>query len=503
MFRKVLVANRGEIAVRILRACTELGISTVAIYSDVDRNALHVRRADEAYLVGSAPARDSYLRGDRIIEIAKRVGAEAIHPGYGFLAENADFAQACLDAGIQFVGPRPHTMRRMGDKLEARRAALAADVPVVPGCYEPLRDEKHALAVAAEVGYPVLVKAAAGGGGKGMRAVRSPAEMPSAFRAASSEALSAFGNGTLYLEKMLEEVRHIEFQLLADNYGNVVHLGERECSIQRRHQKLIEESPSTALDQALREEMGRMAVRAAAAVGYQSAGTVEFLLDRDRRFYFLEMNTRLQVEHPVTEMVTGIDIVIEQLRMAAGRKLRYEQQDIQPRGSAIECRVSAEDPYNSFLPSIGRITGVYEPSGAGVRVDSGIYEGFEVSLYYDPMIAKLVVAGETRGQAIRRMARALSEYKIMGIKTNIPFHQRVMDTASFIGGRFDTAFIERQGDFTGAASPERGRLAALAAAALAYKNRQSSVAKTSAQGNAQPADVSLWKLAARRESLRT
>ena len=502
MFKKVLVANRGEIAVRVLRACAELGISTVAIYSDVDRNALHVRRADEAYPVGGAQARDSYLQGGRIIEIAKRVGAEAIHPGYGFLAENAAFAQACLEAGLAFVGPSPHTMRAMGDKLVARRTMLEADIPVVPGSYEPLRDEKQALEVAEVVGYPVFLKASAGGGGKGMRIVASPAEIRPAFRAASGEARSAFGDSTLYVEKLLEGVRHIEFQLLADNHGNVVHLGERECSIQRRHQKLIEESPSTALDPTLRAEMGKVAVRAAQAVGYQSAGTVEFLLDRDRRFYFLEMNTRLQVEHPVTEMVTGVDIVIEQLRMAAGRKLRYRQESIRPRGWAIECRISAEDPYNSFLPSIGRITGVNEPSGAGVRVDSGVYEGFEVSLYYDPMIAKLVVFGETRGQAIRRMRRALSEYKIMGIKTNIPFHLRVMDTASFIGGRFDTAFLDRQAGLVVSESDERARVAALAAAALAYKNRQSSVAKAGRQGDGQPVDVSLWKLVSRRQGLR-
>ena len=442
MFRKVLVANRGEIAVRIIRACQELGIPTVAVYSEPDRLALHVRYADEAYYIGPAPATESYLRMDRIIQVAKEAGADAIHPGYGFLAENADFAQACRDAGITFIGPPPEAIRAMGDKVQARRTMMAAGVPVVPGTAEGITD-KEALAAAEALGYPILVKAAAGGGGKGMRTVHSPEELPRALAAARREAKAAFGDDRVYLEKLIHPARHVEIQILADEHGHVIHLGERECSIQRRHQKLLEEAPSTAVDSDLRRRMGEVAVRAAQAVGYTNAGTVEFLLGPDGNFYFLEMNTRLQVEHPVTEMVTGVDIVKEQLFVAAGRTLRWRQEDIRMKGWAIECRITAEDPFNNFLPTGGKVTYLHEPSGPGVRVDSSLYGGMEVSLHYDPMVAKLIVWGETREEAILRMRRALEEYRIGGVRTSIPFHIQVMHNDAFIAGRLDTRFVER------------------------------------------------------------
>jgi len=493
MFQKILVANRGEIAVRVLRAGRELGLQTVAVYSDVDRHSLHVRYADEAYCIGTAAPRDSYLRADRIIDVAKRAGAEAIHPGYGFLAENAGFAQACLDAGIAFVGPTPQAIRRMGDKTWARQTMIAAGVPVVPGTYEPLTDEQ-AIIEAERMGYPVLIKAAAGGGGKGMRRVERPGDLTTALRMARHEAQGAFGDDTIYLEKAIEGARHIEFQVLADNYAQVVHLGERECSIQRRHQKLIEESPSRAVDEDLRRRMGETAVRAVRAGEYTSVGTVEFLLDRDGDFYFLEMNTRLQVEHPVTELVTGIDLVREQLRLAAGRRLPYKQEDIKVKGWALECRICAEDPYNSFLPSIGRITDVYEPSGQGIRVDSGIFAGFEVSIYYDPLIAKLLAWGETRGEAILRMKRALSEYKILGIKTTIPLYQKLMNSFSFIGGQFDIYFLEEDFARRDAGEGPHAEVSALAAAAYAYRRRRASLMRSLARQRAQS---SSWKRATR------
>ncbi len=447
MFRKILIANRGEIAVRILRACRELGIQSVAVYSEADRQALHVRLADEAYPLGPAPARESYLRGDKILEIARRCNAEAIHPGYGFLAERADFAAACAEAGLVFIGPRPSAIAAMGDKATARATVAKAGVPVVPGTEGEgaLRDEEL-LALAARIGFPLLIKATAGGGGKGMREVNSLEEMPALLQAARREAEAAFGDGNVYLEKLIEGARHVEFQILADAYGNVIHLGERECSIQRRHQKLIEESPSPLLadDEALRQRMGAVAVQAARAVDYLNAGTIEFLVDKNGQFYFLEMNTRLQVEHPVTEIVTGIDLVVEQIRIAAGQPLRHCQSKIRQRGAAIECRINAEDPYNGFLPSTGRISFIQLPTGPGVRVDSGVTAGFEVSSYYDPLIAKLIVWGETRSQAIVRMRRALEEYRILGIRTNIPFHQTMLATYPFLAGQYDTRFVEEQ-----------------------------------------------------------
>ncbi len=447
MLRKVLIANRGEIAVRIIRACRELGIETVAVFSDVDRHALHVRYADEAYYLGPAPSNQSYLRGDKLINIALEHGADAIHPGYGFLAERADFAQACLDAGLAFVGPNPSSIAAMGDKAIARATVTTAGVPVVPGTEGEgsLKDEEL-IRLAPKIGFPLLIKATAGGGGKGMREVRNPDEMPHLLDSARREAESAFGDGNVYLEKLIEGARHIEFQILADGEGNVIHLGERECSLQRRHQKLLEESPSPFIndDDDFRQMMGEVAVKAAEAVNYNNAGTIEFLVDEDRNFYFLEMNTRLQVEHPITEMVTGIDIVKEQLRIARGRPLSITQDDVEMKGWSIECRINAEDAYNNFLPSIGMITNLILPTGPGIRVDTGVYPGFEITPYYDSLISKLIVYGKTRAEAILRMRRALEEYRVVGVQTNIPFHQRLMDSHRYMGGQFDTRFIEER-----------------------------------------------------------
>ncbi|HEY58521.1 MAG TPA: acetyl-CoA carboxylase biotin carboxylase subunit [Anaerolineae bacterium] len=445
MFNKVLIANRGEIAVRIIRACRELGLQTVAVYSDVDREALHVRYADEAYYLGPPPARESYLRMDKILEIAKKSGAGAIHPGYGFLAERADFAQACADEGIVFIGPKPSSIAAMGDKAVARATVAAAGVPVVPGTEgEGSLSDEELLALAPKIGFPLLIKATAGGGGKGMREVRSLEEMPTLLRQARREAEAAFGDGNVYLEKLIEGARHIEIQLLADQEGHTIYLGERECSIQRRHQKLLEEAPSPFVDEDLRRRMGKVAVRAAQAVGYVNAGTIEFLVDKDKNFYFLEMNTRLQVEHPITEAVTGVDIVKEQIRIARGRPLSYTQEDIKIRGWAIEARINAEDPYNNFMPSIGKVEHVILPTGPGVRVDTGVYPGMEITPYYDPLISKVIVWGETRGHAILRLRRALEEYKIVGVRTNIPFHQNLIEQHRFIAGSFDTRFVEER-----------------------------------------------------------
>ncbi|MFQ5858159.1 MAG: acetyl-CoA carboxylase biotin carboxylase subunit [Anaerolineae bacterium] len=507
MFKKILIANRGEIAVRVLRACHELGVQTVAVYSDVDRSALHVRYADEAHHIGPAQARDSYLRVDKLIDAARKSGAEAIHPGYGFLAENPEFAAACEDAGIAFIGPPADAIAAMGDKVEARRLMKNAGVPVIPGTDPSIGSgqrvdlsDDEILSAAAEIGFPVFVKAAAGGGGKGMRLVSDPTELEHSLGAARREAMGAFGDDRVYLERAIQGARHVEIQVLADSQGNTIHLGERECSIQRRHQKLIEESPSTAINDEIRNQMGDVAVRAAEAVGYRNAGTIEFLVDQDRNFYFLEMNTRLQVEHPVTEFVTGVDIVKEQLRVASGRRLRYTQDDIKLRGHAIECRITAEDPYNNFLPSSGRISSIYEPTGPGVRVDAGVYEGFEVSLYYDPLIAKLIVWGDTRGEALLRMRRALAEYRIIGIQTSIPFHQQVMDITTFISGAYDTSFLDKCFSMISDRHGQHSEVAAIVATLLSHESRQKALAVMTPQHGGER--VSLWKLAGRRGALR-
>ncbi|MBK8482292.1 MAG: ATP-grasp domain-containing protein [Proteobacteria bacterium] len=491
MFKRVLIANRGEIAVRAIRSCRELGITTVAVYSAVDRSSLHVRLADVALPIGPAPARESYLDGDRILEAARRSGAEAIYPGYGFLAENADFAEACAAAGLVFIGPPPAAMRQMGDKIAARELMSRAGVPVVPGTHGAthgaaggagaggqggaadaavgLADADAALLAARALGWPVLLKATAGGGGKGMRAVRGEEELARAFDAARREALAAFGDGTLYLEKLIEGPRHIEIQVLADAAGTTLQLFERDCSLQRRHQKVVEETPSPVLDEATREAMGALALRAARAVGYVGAGTVELLFDRATgSYYFLEMNTRLQVEHPITELCCGVDLVREQLRVAAGERLRWTQEALRPRGAAIECRVYAEDPL-TWLPSPGRISALRQPGGPGVRDDSGVYAGAEISSHYDPLISKLCVWGEDRAQAIARMRRALGEYRVAGIATNLPFLRAVVAQAAFAAGDYDTGSLERHRDELCAAQAQalaEPSPAAVAAAAL-------------------------------------
>ena len=494
MFRKVLVANRGEIAVRVLRACEERGIRTVAVFSEADRSALHVRYADEAYCIGPAPSRESYLRIDKIIDVARKAGVDAIHPGYGFLSERAEFAAACADAGIVFIGPSPAAIEAMGDKITARETVKKRGVPLVPGSERGL-DDAGLMAAAKEIGFPIMIKAAAGGGGKGMRAVHDLGALDGAIGAARREAQAAFGNDEVYLEKLITSARHIEFQILADSHGTTLSLNERECSIQRRHQKLIEESPSVAVDEKLRAEMGKVAIAAAESVGYVNAGTIEFLFDsKDNRYYFLEMNTRLQVEHPVTELVTGIDIVKEQISIAAGRRLRYKQEDIVPKGWAIECRITAEDPFNNFMPSAGRVSYLKEPTGPGVRVESRLYDGAEISLYYDPMVAKLVVWGETRAEAILRMRRALNEYRIGGIKTSIPFHQELMDSPEFMWGTFDTGFLSRRR--IGARrpqSPEHEKLAAVVAAMIAHEEGRQAVVHVGQEGHDGEGTGTMWK----------
>jgi acetyl-CoA carboxylase biotin carboxylase subunit len=497
----VLVANRGEIAVRVMRACRELGIESVAVYSDPDRTALHVRAADHAYHIGPAAAAESYLVIEKLIDVAKRSGAEAIHPGYGFLSERAVFAKACADAGLVFIGPSPHAIEAMGDKVEARKRMIAAGVPVVPGSEDPIERDAEVEKLASEIGFPVMLKAAGGGGGKGMRLVGKKEELSGALRSARSEAKSAFGDDRVYVEKAIVRPRHVEVQVLGDTQGNVIHLYERECSIQRRHQKVIEESPSLAIDQRTREEMGRVAVQAAKAVDYVGAGTIEFLVDPDRRFYFLEMNTRIQVEHPITEAVTGVDLVRAQIEIAAGRPLAYAQKDIVQRGWAIECRIYAEDPENNFLPAPGRIEYLRVPSGIGVRDDSGVYEGFEVSTFYDPILSKLVAWGGTRDEAIGRMLRALDEYVILGPTANVAFHRWALRHPAFRAGEIDTGFIARH--FTPQVLSEGGADAdlALVGAAIAAASRQAAPA-TGPAATAPAAGGSPWRAHARREGLR-
>jgi acetyl-CoA carboxylase, biotin carboxylase subunit len=467
---KVLVANRGEIAVRVIRACREQGIASVAVFSDADREALHVLMADEAYPIGPPPPAESYLAIDKLVRVAKASGADAVHPGYGFLAENAAFAEACGAAGLVFVGPPPAAIRALGDKTAARRIARTLGVPTVPGTFEPVSGPDAMRAAAGEIGYPLMVKAAMGGGGKGMRVVRSESELESALALARSEAAYAFGDGAVYLERYLAEPRHIEVQVLADARGHVIHLGERECSIQRRHQKLVEESPSPFVDGPLRERLGEAACRIAGAAGYVNAGTVEFLVDAERSFYFLEMNTRLQVEHGVTEMVTGIDLVREQLRVAAGEALGHKQADVVLRGAAIECRINAEDPFNGWMPSPGTITGLRAATGPWVRDDSGAYEGYTVPRFYDTLLAKLMVWGVDRAAAISRMARALAEYKVVGILTTIPVLAHIVAHEDFRAGKLSTGFLDRLLP-TLTATRDRARAVAIIAAALAEYER--------------------------------
>jgi len=442
MFHKVLIANRGEIAVRIIRACKELGIKTVAVYSQADIHSLHVKLADESVCIGPPPSALSYLNINAIISAAELTDAEAIHPGYGFLSENPKFAEVCEKCGITFIGPTAESMRIMGDKISARQTVIKQGVPILPGTKDGVHSVEEAIKVAKEIGFPVIIKATAGGGGRGMKIVHSQAALPNAFATARAEAQSGFGNPEVYIERYCEKPRHVEIQILGDKHGNVIHLGERDCSIQRRHQKLIEEAPSTVVTPEIRKAMGDAAVSAAAAVGYNSAGTVEFLVDKQNNFFFMEMNTRIQVEHPVTEMITGVDLVREQIRSAAGIPLRYKQEDIQIRGHAIECRINAEDPFK-FTPCPGKITAYHPPGGFGVRVDSFVYDQYSVVPNYDSLIGKLIVHADTREEAIKRMARALDEYRIEGIKTTIFFHKRIMAHKDFIEGDIDTSFLER------------------------------------------------------------
>ncbi|MGD8191545.1 acetyl-CoA carboxylase biotin carboxylase subunit [Brevibacillus ginsengisoli] len=442
MIQKILIANRGEIAVRIIRACREMGIGSVAVYSEADRESLHVKLADEAYCIGPTPSKDSYLNMTNIMSVATKVGADAIHPGYGFLAENTDFAEICTACGITFIGPDPEAITKMGDKSTAKATMKIAGVPTVPGTEGLVEDISDAIKTANEIGYPVMVKATAGGGGRGMRVAHNDEDLEKAIRQAQSEAKTAFGNPGVYLEKFVEGPRHVEIQVMGDKFGNVVYLGERDCSIQRRHQKLIEEAPSPALSEELRAQMGNAAVAAAKAVNYHGAGTVEFLLDKHGKFYFMEMNTRIQVEHPVTELVTGFDLIKEQIRVAAGMPLSFTQEDVQMNGWAIECRINAENPAKNFMPSPGKIVNYLAPGGYGVRIDSAAYPGYTISPFYDSMIAKIIVWGKDREEAIERMKRALGEFVVDGIHTTIPFHLKVLDHEVFVSGQFDTKFLE-------------------------------------------------------------
>ncbi len=503
MFKKILIANRGEIAVRIIRACHELGIEAVAIYSDVDRDALHVRYADEAYACGPPPAAESYLKAERVIEIAKKSGAEAIHPGYGFLSERGFFPDLCRDAGIVFIGPTGDVMRTMGDKVTARQTMERAGVPIVPGVTERMTDEAAERWIR-DVGPPVMIKASAGGGGKGMRLVRDVSEIRQSLQRARSEARASFGDDGLYIEKFIEEPRHVEIQILADGHGNVIHLFERECSVQRRHQKVIEEAPANRMTPELREKMGEAAVAAAKAVGYQGAGTCEFLVNPQGHFYFLEMNTRVQVEHAITEAITGVDIVKAMIRVAAGEPLGIRQDEVSINGHAIEARIYAEDPDANFAPSPGEILVYRVPGGPGIRVDSGVYQGARVTVHYDPMVAKLVTWGHDRSEAIDRMKRALSEFVVKGIKTSIPFHQRVMRHPKFLDGHYDTGFIDthlKGKEPADAGAGEARRVATMLAAIVAYRRDKERAERLEARPAAGAAE-SAWKLQGRRAQMR-
>lgn len=509
MFNKILIANRGEIAVRVIRACRELGIRSVAVFSEADRLAQHVLMADEAHLIGPPPASESYLKGEKIVEVAKLHGAEAIHPGYGFLSENAEFAQLVNDSGLTWIGPPPEAIEVMGSKTAARKMMMSAGVPVVPGTPEGIEDDEEAADYSRKVGYPVLIKAAMGGGGKGMRVVRKPEELTSALESARRESLNAFGSPIVYIEKYLERPRHIEFQVFADHHGNFIHLGERECSIQRRHQKVVEEAPSPLMTPELREKMGQSAVDAAKACGYRNAGTVEFLVDEDRSYYFLEMNTRLQVEHPVTEMVTGVDLCKLQIKVANGQPLPFDQDEIRINGHAIEVRIYSEDTLNNFLPTTGKIRYLKPPDGFGIREDSGIREGGEISIHYDPMISKLIAWGENRDDAIKRMIRALSEYRITGVRTTIPFGLFVMRNQAFKDGNFDTSFVERELDIEWLRNREKN-WEIIAALAVAWRRHSSngSIMNSNNQADEEPSSNgnvkqhSNWKSCGRKAAMR-
>jgi acetyl-CoA carboxylase biotin carboxylase subunit len=528
MFKKILIANRGEIAVRVIRACHEMGIAAVAVYSDVDRAALHVRKADEAYPIGAAAAPESYLNIGKILDVAARSGADAIHPGYGFLSENAKFARACADAGVKFIGPTAAAMDAMGSKTQARRAMERAGVPIVPGTSRGLESFEQAEQVAARIGYPVMLKAAAGGGGKGMRLVHAPQDLKPALEGARSEAERSFGDSEVYIEKAIHNPRHIEMQIFADEHGNTVYLGERECSIQRRHQKVVEEAPSPMVDPDMRRRMGEVAVRVAQAAGYTNAGTVEFLVDQPindqpindqpindppindqtKNFYFLEMNTRLQVEHPVTELVTGLDLVHLQIRIAAGERLPFTQDDVQIRGHAIECRIYAEDPDNNYFPSPGKITLLLAPSGPGIRRDSGMYEGWTVPMDYDPLLAKLIGYGSDRDQAIGRLSRALEEYFIGGIKTNISLFRRILRDPDFRAAKLDTGFLDRmlhQKETADESHPDTdaAEVAAIAAGVFAVIDSTSAAGgRPASKGTSNGDSSSNWKVVSRREARR-
>ncbi len=498
MFRKILIANRGEIAVRIARACREMGIASVAVYSEVDRGSLHVQLADKAYLIGPASSRDSYLSIEKIIGVARKAGCDALHPGYGFLAENADLPRACAEAGVTFIGPSAEAMERLGSKTAARHVATEAGVPMVPGTLDPIADLGRAYSVANEIGFPILLKAVAGGGGKGMRVVEREADLENAWHNAGSEALNAFGNGRLYMEKYLPNPRHIEIQILADAEGHCVYLGERECSVQRRHQKVIEEAPSPAVDATLREQMGEAAVRLARVAGYQNAGTAEFLVDEDGRFYFLEVNTRLQVEHPVTEAVTSLDLVKLQIRIAAGQHLPFRQEDVVLRGHAMECRIYAEDPDNHFFPSPGKIVSLRLPEGPGIRNDVGVTAGWTVPGDYDPILGKLIAWGNDREEAVQRLMRALDEYSVVGIKTNLGLFRRLLRDPEFARGAIHTRWLDGwlgRSESLPAALPEEETVAALAAVLWEATTNGSKV------GAKPPSSVSRWKREGRTDQI--
>jgi acetyl-CoA carboxylase, biotin carboxylase subunit len=496
MLKKILIANRGEIAVRVIRACRETGIIPVAVYSDADRKALHVRMAEEAYYIGGAAPLESYLHVEKIICAAKSCGAVAIHPGYGFLAENPRLVKRCEEEGIIFIGPPSEPMEIMGEKTSSRKKMREAGVPIIPGTLESIVDEKELRMKAREIGFPLLLKASLGGGGKGLRLVKKAEDLSSCFKLAQSEALSSFADPAVYIEKYIDEPHHIEIQILADHFGNVVYLGERECSMQRRYQKVLEETPSPFLDDQTRQAMGQVAVKAASSIGYRNAGTVEFIVDKDKKFYFLEMNARLQVEHPITEMATGVDLVKCQLEIAAGNPLPFRQEDIKPQGHAMECRIMAEDPFNDFMPSPGKIVYLHTPAGLGVRDDSGIYEGYEVPLDYDPLLSKLITWGRTREETIRRMLRALAEYQVYGIKTTIPFFQKILLHPKFLAGQYTTHFISELEKEHDQEIPAETFAALIAAGIRTYRDARGEVEVSSGR-----AKESQWKTQGRIQNL--